>query len=240
MLLVPELRRVERVCVRMKPSEISHQHLSSIFLNFALCGDCRIIYPACANMNYPCPGCGRLIGTTRLWPELHKIPVYLDLIQAIYFAHSKRHEDSSLADDWLDHRLSIPIFFCSLGEVLLAGLLAELSRAVGLPAAGMKQLLTETKGSGRRTKELFLKLSGRNWGEVLAEIGPSGQEIWRFYQNVRSVRHELLHDPHRFSLDPDLPAKYVDQTPGLIRLFVVIHNLTVPKIQAMRLKLIAA
>jgi hypothetical protein len=211
----------------MRVEEIDDFPLSHVLTYFD-CAECRVVDRALERgvVGHPCGRCGRpSSGGHHYFP--FSVPVLIDLIQHHYHLPEQTVTDSVLvAPD--AHRLSVVVFFCSLVEVLLQHFLVVGQRAKDVPMGTIRNTLRQTQYVAPRLKKLFPLVAGRSWKDALKELpkvdGRSATEVAVFCRRAAVARNHFLHAGNRWAIPAPMPLECVQHLPGVLELFVALHN----------------
>jgi hypothetical protein len=212
--------------------EIRGQPLSTLLADFMICQSCHVVDRDQERMRvgYPCPHCGVSGNGARGYFSI-SVHSLIDLMQEFY--HMKEELDSHsdempVRQQRGNHRLAVVIFFCTLGEVLLAHFLEQLMSHTGLSRSIQERLLNDNIFVKQRVEKLFPALTGVRW-KVAVKTLTKGKQLdylkaTEFYEEVVEKRNLFLHKGNKWAIPKDMPENCVRQIWPLVNLFVGLHN----------------
>lgn len=228
----------------MKASELKHFSLATAIDVFARCEYCHSVVEdlGMSEHGHPCPLCGHGSRGGLAWLPL-TAHTLIALMQETY--HSKPHV-TALPRGELEgvasaSGLGTLIFYCTLGEVLLAHFLEDLMTAQGLDGRTRGKLLNAHRHFRQRVDVLLPALTKCSWDTAISRLRSQRlgdfRSVSSFHRRAVDARNTLLHSGYRWADTPSLARRCMDKVPALVRLFVALHNLFVahPRQKAGRL-----
>ena len=206
------------------------ERLSIIDAWYHVCANCGVVDQEHARswVGYECPSCGAASeGSMSYFRTAVRSTV--DLIQELYEAPAPEPITQPLVDDRPNrHHVAVVIFFCTLGEILIAHFMREMMSALDLPKNVIERLLQDNLYARSRTSRLFKSLAGVKWEtavkRVSEDLREDLKEAERFYRQTAETRNALVHEGHLWSMGRELPESCVGHIGPLVRLFVGLHN----------------
>jgi hypothetical protein len=210
--------------------DIDNQPLSSLLLDFNMCGKCKTVD---RNMNrefvgFKCPDCGTPSEGGINFFSL-SVRTLVDLIQDYY--HLTKDTSNQLASNNTSSTklpLAVIIFFSTLGEVLLEDFLVECMKKQRISRQVQKRLLEDNLFSKQRIEKLFPLFTGISWKNAVKKLSKKSAlnyaETVRFYLDVVKQRNKILHEGYVWNMPPDMPKECMQNLWSLISLFVDLHN----------------
>jgi hypothetical protein len=178
-----------------------------------------------------CPVCGSAAGAGVF--RYFKTPVLglIDLMDELYNLAPRVPESSHLAIERhaeSNHQVAVVVFFCALGEALLAHLLQELMDAMQLPVPIREHLLASSPFAQQRVERLFPALSGSSWTEAISTLSErdkaNHRAVFDFYLEANRKRNDLLHGACTWGIEEEFPLECMNKIGPLVDLFVSLHN----------------
>jgi hypothetical protein len=210
--------------------------LSELFTNYYLCESCLIVDNELNRSihGYKCPRCKKESKGGRIYFDLN-VFILLQLMHEYY--HLERSDSDIMrkikSRGKHNHKLAVIIFFCTLSEVLLYNFLKQYMIYNKIPNKIQERLLNDNLYPKQRIEKLFPSLINVKWKTALKKISMDSkynyQDIFGFYLRVSHERNDFLHKGNKFNITDDMITNCMIMTPGLVQLFVDLHNLYIAK-----------
>jgi hypothetical protein len=132
-----------------------------------------------------------------------------------------------------NNQLSIIVFYCTLGEILLQQFLERFMNFQMIPIKIQSRLLQDNLYAKQRIDNLFPALAGTSWKEVIRKLDKTPnkdhQSVVKFYLEVNEKRNQLLHLGNKWDIPSDMAHNCVENIAPLIQLFIDLHNVYIAK-----------
>jgi hypothetical protein len=207
-------------------------------LNFIIgewqkCEFCRIVDKDRnrSRFGYECPVCSKPSKGGVMYFEI-SVHLTIDLIvEAFTTEHKVEHEGTEYEYITNTHFISVLLFFCTLREILLNGLIRELCWGLKLPEGVYNRLIKDNKFYIQKQNDLFPSLTGEKWLDALTKLSNSSEynyvELNKRIKELSDLRNEFVHKGKGFHIDEQVANNCVDSIEPLIILYVELHNLFV-------------
>lgn len=211
--------------------EINDQSLGLLLADFLICDSCGYVVKFDFQMDssYQCSRCGFWNKVATLYFPI-TVRSLIDLMQEFYHLKQEATPDSETPAEQKEsnHRLAVVIFFCSLGEILLAHFFNERMFKMKLPQEIRKRLLDDNWSVKQRIQKLFPSLTCVKWKEAVETLSKRVElnynKTVEFYRRVSDVRNKFLHEGLKWAIPSDMPKQCLCHIWPLICLFVALHN----------------
>lgn len=208
--------------------EVKDQNLSLLIANYLICKNCLIVDRKIewSRKGFPCPNCGKPSDAGRIFFS-NGIQSLIDLMQEFY--HHKNIENKK--SDENNHLLAVIVFFTSLGEVLFDKFLIDFMRESNISERLIEKILSDNQSFARKL-DLYKSLTKYNFQKDIGSFKSQYNftTIISFYREVRDVRNKILHKGFTWLIPKNMPEKCIKNAPGLLNLFVLIHNKYIAKV----------
>jgi len=217
--------------------DIQDQPLSSVIDVFFICQFCKVVDRNNERMDvgYICPNCGNKSPGGQSYFHI-AVASLIDLMQEAYHQVPMANTNNNINEKKgkNTYKLSVVIFFCTLGEVLLEHFLNELMTALNIPNTDQERLLVDNLFLTQRIQKLFPSLTGNKWKNIIGELCKKTSlnyyDTEKFYINAINVRNKFLHRGNKWAIPVEMPQKCMKKIWALINLFVSLHNHYIPEI----------
>jgi len=208
----------------MKITEIKDQELSTLIANYLMCDNCKIVDrdQNRITVGYKCPNCKKDGEGGRMFFS-YRFAGLVDTIQEFY--HYKSNSINNNNEN--THHLSVLIFFSTIGEVLFDEFLQELMMEMQIIPNLIEKLLFDNQSMYKK-KDLFKTLTNSDIKKDLKFLHNNSDydynKILDFYIEVRNTRNKILHRGYSWFGPENMPEDCINNLPGLLDLFVALHN----------------
>lgn len=214
-----------------KHSDIEDYLLILQLTEFVVCQYCgNIEYdPSGTGDGYDCVSCRKHTQTPLMYFPNH-IHGMIDLMQQTYKMRTPRQTaaGTNALDLMKGSQLAVVVFFCTIGEILLANFLREIAKAHNIPDSVRDRLLDDHLSANQRMEKLFPAFLNVAWKQALANVnqenGMDYQATVKFYLKAVGVRNRLVHEGNQWAMPREMPRECVAYIWPLVNLFVSFHN----------------
>lgn len=208
--------------------KITDRKLSLVIADFHICRNCRVVDRDQGRVRYghECGTCGTPGegGMTYFEVSVHLL---INLMQEAFHTlgatRTTRNEPNGDA-----HNVSVVLFFCTLREILLNSLIADLCCAQSIPKAVYERLLADSSTYALRQNNLLPSLTGKKWKALVASESRQSQvdyvELDEFLRKVVDARNKFMHEGKRWGIDRPLAEGCMDHIRPLLNFYVALHN----------------
>ncbi len=148
------------------------------------------------------------------------VHLMIDLIkEAFTTEHKIEHKGTKLEYQLNTHYISVLLFFCTLRETLLNGLITDLCSAHKVPKNIYLRLISDNKLHIQKQDKLFKSLTGEKWFKSLEILNEeSNHDFITLNEKIRDLvklRNFFAHKGASWDINRDTAIDCIKRTDGL-------------------------